>query len=148
MFRHVLTSASGILPSDAAFKRGKLTRLGKRLLPRIVGEDAILCVSQTAEVAQTTCADLNAVTPVSRFPNEITNGRQEGGMLKRLPALLVLPALMVYCRHNCAPQVAYSFVPNGIMEYAAFMYQIGRTKRRPEKWSDLFFPEIHDRPGS
>jgi sulfonate transport system substrate-binding protein len=47
-----------------------------------------------------------------------------------------------------APQVAYSFVPNGIMKYAEFMYQIGRTKRRQEKWSDLFFPEIHDRPGS
>jgi NitT/TauT family transport system substrate-binding protein len=47
-----------------------------------------------------------------------------------------------------APQVEYSVVPNGIMKYADFMHKVGRIKRRPEKWSDLFFPEIHDRPGS
>jgi NitT/TauT family transport system substrate-binding protein len=47
-----------------------------------------------------------------------------------------------------APQVAYSLLPNGIMKFADFMYQTGRSKRQLEKWSDLFFPEIHDRPGS
>ena len=46
------------------------------------------------------------------------------------------------------PQVAYSIVPNGVMTYANFMHKIGRIKQRPEKWSDIFFPEMHDRPGS
>jgi NitT/TauT family transport system substrate-binding protein len=47
-----------------------------------------------------------------------------------------------------APQVEFSVVPNGTMKYADFMHKVGRIKRWPEKWSDLFFPEIHDRPGS
>jgi NitT/TauT family transport system substrate-binding protein len=47
-----------------------------------------------------------------------------------------------------APQVEFSVVPNGIKKYADFMYKIGRIKRRPEKWSDMFFDEIQDRAGS
>jgi hypothetical protein len=86
MFRHVLTSASGILHGDAAFKRGKLTRPGKRLLPRIVGALHLPPSQANCQIAR---------DAILRFPNEITNGRQEGGMLKRLPALLALPALMV-----------------------------------------------------
>ena len=46
------------------------------------------------------------------------------------------------------PLVEYSSVPNGVMKYADFMHKVGRIKRRPEKWSDIFFPEVHDRPGS
>jgi NitT/TauT family transport system substrate-binding protein len=39
-------------------------------------------------------------------------------------------------------------VPKGVMKYATFMHNVGRIKQRPEKWSDIFFPEIHGRPGS
>ena len=46
------------------------------------------------------------------------------------------------------PGFDYSAVPKGVMQYADFLYKIKRIKRRPDKWSDLFFPEIHDRPGS
>jgi NitT/TauT family transport system substrate-binding protein len=46
------------------------------------------------------------------------------------------------------PQVAYSLVPKATMQYADFLYRTGRIKRRPASWADLFFPEIHDRPGS
>jgi len=42
----------------------------------------------------------------------------------------------------------YSMVPTGIMKYADFLYKVGRIKRRPEKWSDVFFAEIHDQPGN
>jgi len=47
-----------------------------------------------------------------------------------------------------APQVEFSIVPNAIMKYADFMHKIGRIKQRPDKWSDIFFEEIHNRSGS
>jgi NitT/TauT family transport system substrate-binding protein len=46
------------------------------------------------------------------------------------------------------PQVAYAVVPQATMRYADFLHRTGRIKRRPASWADLFFPEIHDRPGS
>jgi NitT/TauT family transport system substrate-binding protein len=46
------------------------------------------------------------------------------------------------------PQVEYSVVPKATMPYAEFLHGTSRIKRRPASWADLFFPEIHDRPGS
>lgn len=46
------------------------------------------------------------------------------------------------------PQVEYSVVPKATMPYAEFLHGTGRIKRRPAGWADMFFPEIHDRPGS
>jgi NitT/TauT family transport system substrate-binding protein len=46
------------------------------------------------------------------------------------------------------PQVEYSVVPKAVMRYADFLYKRGRIKRQPANWSNMFFPEIHDRPGS
>ena len=34
------------------------------------------------------------------------------------------------------------------MKYADFMHRVGTIKKQPESWQELFFPEIHDRPGS
>jgi NitT/TauT family transport system substrate-binding protein len=34
------------------------------------------------------------------------------------------------------------------MRIADFMQRIGRLKRRPGSWRDLFFPEARDLPGS
>jgi hypothetical protein len=34
------------------------------------------------------------------------------------------------------------------MKYADFIHKVGRIKQQPELSSDLFFPEIHNRPGS
>jgi hypothetical protein len=30
----------------------------------------------------------------------------------------------------------------------SFMYKQGRIKVEPKVWSDMFFPEVHDLPGS
>src|SRR5581483_11806764 len=46
------------------------------------------------------------------------------------------------------PQVSYTLAPERVLPYAQFMYQIGALKNRPTSWKDLFFPEIHDLPGS
>jgi NitT/TauT family transport system substrate-binding protein len=46
------------------------------------------------------------------------------------------------------PQVRYTLAPERILPYAQFMHQIGTIKNKPESWKDLFFPEVHDLPGS
>jgi NitT/TauT family transport system substrate-binding protein len=46
------------------------------------------------------------------------------------------------------PETHYSVAPEGIMKYAEFMHDIGTLKGQPKSWKDLFFPLIHDTPGS
>ena len=46
------------------------------------------------------------------------------------------------------PQVSYTLTPERVLPYAQFMNQVGILKNRPRSWKDLFFPEIHDLPGS
>ena len=46
------------------------------------------------------------------------------------------------------PETHYSVAPEGIMKYAEFMHDIGTLKGQPKSWKDLFFPLIHDAPGS
>jgi NitT/TauT family transport system substrate-binding protein len=46
------------------------------------------------------------------------------------------------------PQVGWSPVPERVMPYVAFLMRIGSLKNKYDGWKDLFFPEIHDRPGS
>jgi NitT/TauT family transport system substrate-binding protein len=46
------------------------------------------------------------------------------------------------------PQVAYTLTPERVLPFAQFMNQVGSLKNRPASWKDLFFPEIHNLPGS
>jgi NitT/TauT family transport system substrate-binding protein len=46
------------------------------------------------------------------------------------------------------PETKYSAAPNGVMTYASFMADIGTLKLKPAGWKDLFFPPVHDLPGS
>ena len=46
------------------------------------------------------------------------------------------------------PQVKYTLAPERVQPYAEFMHQVGTLKNKPASWKDLFFPEIHDLPGS
>lgn len=47
-----------------------------------------------------------------------------------------------------APDMVFSATPNGTFQVAKFMYRIGSIKVEPTSWKDLYFPEIHDLPGS
>ena len=47
-----------------------------------------------------------------------------------------------------APDMVFSLTPNGAKQVADFMHRIGTLKSKPQSWKDLFFPEIHDLPGS
>lgn len=42
----------------------------------------------------------------------------------------------------------FSSTPTRTMTFADFMADIGRINNRPADWTELFFPEIHDRDGS
>jgi ABC-type nitrate/sulfonate/bicarbonate transport system substrate-binding protein len=45
-------------------------------------------------------------------------------------------------------QVKWTMVPQNTMKFADFMAAVGSIKEKPANWKELFFPEIHDLPGS
>jgi NitT/TauT family transport system substrate-binding protein len=46
------------------------------------------------------------------------------------------------------PDITFTTTPENVMRYADFMAGIGSITNRPASWEELFFPEIHDAPGS
>ena len=46
------------------------------------------------------------------------------------------------------PQVEFTLTPSRSLLTAQFMYRIGRIKAKPASWKDLFFQDVHGRPGS
>ena len=45
-------------------------------------------------------------------------------------------------------EVRWTMAPENTMKYAEFMHAVGSIKVKPASWQDLFFPELHDQPGS
>lgn len=46
------------------------------------------------------------------------------------------------------PAVKFTTTPENIMKYADFMHLRKTIKKKPANWQELFFPEIHEAPGS
>ncbi|HEY8518535.1 MAG TPA: ABC transporter substrate-binding protein [Gammaproteobacteria bacterium] len=46
------------------------------------------------------------------------------------------------------PDIQFTTTPQNVLRYAHFMHDIGSIQNRPGSWRDLFFPEIHEAPGS
>lgn len=46
------------------------------------------------------------------------------------------------------PQVKWTMTPEHTMKFADFMHEAGSIKTAPATWKDMFFPEIHNLPGS
>jgi NitT/TauT family transport system substrate-binding protein len=46
------------------------------------------------------------------------------------------------------PQVEFTLTPHKTLVTAQFMYKIGRIKVKPAKWEELYFENLHGRPGS
>ena len=46
------------------------------------------------------------------------------------------------------PSVEYTTTPHAVMKVAKFMHKTGAIKSLPGKWQDLFFPNLHNDPGS
>lgn len=46
------------------------------------------------------------------------------------------------------PKIVFTTTPQNVMKYVDFMYKIGSIKARPDSWKDLFFPNVHNTPGS
>jgi NitT/TauT family transport system substrate-binding protein len=46
------------------------------------------------------------------------------------------------------PQVNWTMAPQATLAFARFMNEVGSTKRVPDSWKDMFFPELHDLAGS
>ena len=47
-----------------------------------------------------------------------------------------------------APDMVFSATPVGTLQVAQFMHRTGSIKVAPATWKDMFFPEVHDLPGS
>jgi NitT/TauT family transport system substrate-binding protein len=45
------------------------------------------------------------------------------------------------------PHITYTTTPLGVTKFSDFMNRVGTIKTKPT-WKDLFFPNIHDKPGS
>ena len=46
------------------------------------------------------------------------------------------------------PLVKFTTTPNNTTKYSDFLFKIGSIKIKPDSWKDMFFPEIHQLPGS
>lgn len=47
-----------------------------------------------------------------------------------------------------SPDIKYTLTPEGTMHFARFLNKVGKIKSLPGSWKDMFFPEIHDLPGT
>ncbi|MBI1776714.1 MAG: ABC transporter substrate-binding protein [Proteobacteria bacterium] len=46
------------------------------------------------------------------------------------------------------PENVFTTTPQNVMKYAGFMHRTGAIKELPQSWQDVFFPELHGKPGS
>jgi NitT/TauT family transport system substrate-binding protein len=46
------------------------------------------------------------------------------------------------------PAIVYTTTPQNVMKYVDFMAKTGSIKVKPDSWKDLFFPNVHNLPGS
>jgi len=46
------------------------------------------------------------------------------------------------------PDVDYTTTPVGVMKIVDFMYEVGRIRKRPASWKEMFFPEAYGLNGS
>ncbi|MBI3709420.1 MAG: ABC transporter substrate-binding protein [Proteobacteria bacterium] len=46
------------------------------------------------------------------------------------------------------PEFDYALAPQNIMKFAEFMHRTGSLRAEATSWKDMFFPEIHNLPGS
>ena len=46
------------------------------------------------------------------------------------------------------PETSFTIEPKGIMQYVDFLSRTGQIKDPPSRWSELFVPQVKDRPGS
>jgi NitT/TauT family transport system substrate-binding protein len=46
------------------------------------------------------------------------------------------------------PDIEFTTTPKNMMKIVSFMAEAGHIKTAPKSWKDLFFPEVHNLPGS
>ncbi len=46
------------------------------------------------------------------------------------------------------PEIRFTTTPEKSQAFAEFQFRTGQIKERPASWKDIFFPALHDKPGS
>lgn len=112
------------------------------------GPNTFLMVWTTAKFRDENPKSYRAIVDALREATDFINANKrraaemyvaEGGGKESVDKILALMS---------DPQVNYTMTPERVLPYAQFMNQIGTLKNRPASWKDMFFPEIHDLPGS
>ena len=47
-----------------------------------------------------------------------------------------------------SPDVEFTNTPKAVMAYSEFVFQLGLIKRKPDKWQDMFFDNVHQYSGN
>lgn len=65
--------------------------------------------------------------------------------LRAEPAALDVEAMTTLIRN---PAMRFTITPERVLAFAVFQAKIGQIPEAPADWRALFFPEVHDEPGS
>ena len=86
--------------------------------------------------------------PLLASANALIGIARQGSVLIG-PALAVIAALLAAILANAFLFWRIERAAGALLlPYAQFMHQVGTLKNKPAAWQDLFFPELHDQPGS
>ena len=88
-------------------------------------------------------AVLNALEEANKFIKENPKGAAQAFISNQKSKLdLAFVQEMI-----ANPENQFTTSPQNLMKYADFMFRIGSLKQKPASWTDVFFPEVHDRNG-
>lgn len=112
------------------------------------GPNTFLMVWSTAKFRSENPLSYKSMVDALREATELINANKrkaaeqyvaEGGGKENVDSILAIMS---------DPQVRYTMAPERLLPYAQFMHQVGTLKTRPASWKDMFFPEVHELPGS
>ncbi|MBL8347697.1 MAG: ABC transporter substrate-binding protein [Rubrivivax sp.] len=112
------------------------------------GPNTFLMVWSTAKFRNENPLSYKSMVDALREATELINANKrkaaeqyvaEGGGKESVDSILAIMS---------DPQVRYTLAPERLLPYAQFMHQVGTLKTKPASWKDMFFPEVHELPGS
>ncbi len=112
------------------------------------GPATFLMVWTSAKFAEANPRTYAAFTAALGEAMQLINSNKRGAVDAYLAVTREKSAAEDLLRIVNDPQNIYTLTPQNTMKYADFMYKIGTIKVRPASWKEMFFPGVHNLPGS